>query len=90
MTTKLGQWLIVAGVIATIWLLNMTGTTVVRDYPHFSLFWPIYLVICFGLASVGIIAKRVYDFNDCKEAAEELQRQIRDAKLDLRSKGLEL
>ena len=33
---------------------------------------------------------RVATFNDCKEAAEELKRQIEEAHADLRSKGMQL
>jgi dolichyl-phosphate mannosyltransferase polypeptide 3 len=35
-----------------------------------------------------MIAIRVYNFNDCTEAAEELKQQIEEAKADLTKKGL--
>ena len=54
------------------------------------LFWPVGLVATFGLISLTVIAKRVYDFNDCTEAAEELKRQIVEAKADLTAKGLKM
>lgn len=40
--------------------------------------------------SVSIIAWRVYTFNDCKEAAEELQQEIKEAREDLKQRGLKL
>ena len=35
-----------------------------------------------------VIAVRVYNFDDCLEAAEELKGQIAEAKADLKNKGL--
>ncbi|KAF2347594.1 Dolichol-phosphate mannosyltransferase subunit 3 [Trinorchestia longiramus] len=58
-----------------------------RDYYLHILVLPLLLVACFGLVSVAIIGYRVYSFNDCKEAAQELQLQIEEAKKDLVSKG---
>lgn len=51
---------------------------------------PMVLVAVFGVVSIAIIAYRVYTFNDCLEASEELQRQIKEAKADLAKKGLKL
>lgn len=48
---------------------------------------PLLLLAMFGLVSVAIIAYRVYTFNDCSDASEELQRQIVEAKKDLTKKG---
>lgn len=38
--------------------------------------------------SVFTILYRVFTFNDCPEAAEEIQKQIQEAKDDLTAKGL--
>lgn len=38
--------------------------------------------------SVFTILYRVFTFNDCPEAAEEIQKQIKEAKDDLTAKGL--
>ena len=35
-----------------------------------------------------VIVVRVYNFNDCTEAALELKQQIEEAKADLKKKGL--
>lgn len=40
------------------------------------------------LYSVFIILYRVFTFNDCPEAADEIQKQIEEAKADLKTKGL--
>ena len=47
---------------------------------------PVYTVVIFGLISAGIVIYRVLTFNDCPEANQELQKQIEQAKADLRSK----
>lgn len=39
--------------------------------------------------SVFTILYRVFTFNDCAEAAEEIQRQIKEARADLQSKGFQ-
>lgn len=39
--------------------------------------------------SVFTILYRVFTFNDCAEAAEEIQRQIKEARVDLQSKGFQ-
>ena len=73
------------------WLSVLTGGSMWSlDNPELALLWPVILVAGFGLVSVAIIAKRVWDFNDCQEAAEELKLQIKEAKADLTSKGLKL
>ena len=47
-------------------------------------------IILFQVVSVSIIAWRVYTFNDCEEAAKELQQEIKEAKADLRKRGLKI
>lgn len=44
----------------------------------------------FQFYSVFTVLYRVFTFNDCPEAAEELQKQIEEAKKDLAAKGLKL
>lgn len=48
---------------------------------------PLLAVGIFGLVSAVIVLYRVSTFNDCKEAAEEIQQQIKEAKEDLSRKG---
>lgn len=91
MLTKLVQWLILAGVIVSAWMSLLTGDSEwTRKNPNLALFWPVILVAGFGVVSVAIIGKRVWDFNDCHEAADELKKQIVEAKADLTKKGLKL
>jgi len=51
---------------------------------------PLVLVAFFGIVSVGVIAFRVYNFNDCVEAADELKKQIHEAQEDLKKRGLKM
>ncbi|ROT73280.1 hypothetical protein C7M84_008300 [Penaeus vannamei] len=60
------------------------------QYFMYILLLPLVLVAMFGLVSVAIIAHRVYNFNVCNDAAEELTRQIKEAKEDLKKKGLKI
>ncbi|KAG7171202.1 dolichol-phosphate mannosyltransferase subunit 3-like [Homarus americanus] len=91
--TKLMEWLTGAVLILGPWSAVVTNTIqneFTKQYYLEILLFPVLLVALFGLASVAIIAYRVYTFNDCKEAAEELQNQIKEAKADLTKKGLKL
>lgn len=45
------------------------------------------LCICQVYAVVTVLY-RTLTFNECKEAAEELQKEIQEARADLRTKGM--
>lgn len=51
---------------------------------------PVYAIAGFGLISLAIIFYRVYTFNECKEAYEELKKEIGQARMDLRGKGMDI
>ena len=87
--TKLMEWLTGLLAIFALWLSILFGSDLANTHPNLTLFWPIlFLVIPFGLFSVAVIIFRVYNFNDCREAAEELQGEIKAAKEDLKKKGM--
>lgn len=58
---------------------------------HYCIFLcPIFIdsaFFLFQIYSVWTILYRVFTFNDCPEAAAEIQRQIKEAKADLTAKG---
>ena len=87
--TKLLEWISVAAVIGTLWISAYLD----KMPPGFccyrteALWGPVVLVILFGVYSVLTIMYRVATFNDCEDAAKELQKQISEAREDLRSKG---
>lgn len=51
---------------------------------------PVYLLVAFGCYSLATVGYRVATFNDCEDAAKELQAQIKEAKEDLKKKGLKM
>ncbi|KAM4690199.1 dolichol-phosphate mannosyltransferase subunit 3 [Rhinophrynus dorsalis] len=84
---KLAQWLLgltfLGGGWVTLLGLNLPG-------PFKQVIWPlpVYLLVTFGCYSLATIGYRVATFNDCEDAARELQDQIKEAKKDLAKKGL--
>ncbi|TRY63381.1 hypothetical protein TCAL_11718 [Tigriopus californicus] len=88
--TKLTEWLTVLTVLISIWwalYMEMILPQWGRNHPMTVLSLPVVGVALFGLYSVGVIAYRVATFNDCEEAAQELQSQIVEAQADLKKKG---
>ncbi len=51
---------------------------------------PVYLLVAIGCYSLATVGYRVATFNDCEDAAKELQAQIKEAKEDLKKKGLKM
>ncbi|CAH1265548.1 DPM3 [Branchiostoma lanceolatum] len=49
---------------------------------------PMYLLMTFACYSLATIGYRVATFNDCEDAAKELQQEIEEARRDLMKKGL--
>jgi len=92
--TKLLQWLLFLTVFSSIWLaffLPIEPLADVGSTLKSCVFWsPLILFLAFGFISVAIIFYRVATFNDCEEAAIELQHQIKEAQADLRAKGIKL
>ena len=85
------EWLSLLAVIVSTWAAVLTQNigNLAIDYPNATFLWPLGLVLLFGIYAVTVIVYRVATFNDCPEAAEELQRQIKEAKEDLKQKGLQ-
>ena len=96
--TKLMEWLAGIAITLGLWLAilvermnssNSDSLWNIKPNAYLVILWPVGLIAAFGIYSVLVIAKRVYDFNDCPEAAEELGKQILEAKANLKSKGLD-
>lgn len=49
---------------------------------------PMYGLICFGAYSLGTIGLSLMAVRDCPEASKELDQQIKEAKKDLKRKGI--
>ena len=84
------EWLTAIVLILAVWFSVITQNigNLAIDYPNLTFLWPLVLLVFFGIYSVLVICYRVVTFNDCPEAAEELQKQIVEAKEDLKKRGL--
>ncbi|RVE67219.1 hypothetical protein OJAV_G00115240 [Oryzias javanicus] len=91
--TKLMQWLFGAALLGTLWALvsfDLLDWKLPRAYREVAWPMPLYLLVSFGCFSLAAVGYRVATFNDCEAAAKELQEQIREAKEDLRRRGLKM
>lgn len=89
--TKLLEWISVLSAVFAVWYSLVGGYVkhpLIDSNMSFILFSPILFVILFGLYAVTVVLYRVFTFNDCEEAAKELQTEIIEAKKDLQDKGL--
>ncbi|XP_071449877.1 dolichol-phosphate mannosyltransferase subunit 3 [Hetaerina americana] len=89
--TKLMQWLLVATILFSVWVSIVTKqwvTAFAEDWMHIIVPFPLIAVLMFGLYAGVVVLWRVYNFNDCEDAAKELLEQIKEAKEDLKSKGM--
>jgi len=86
--TKLLEWITGAVLFLGVWIALLTGQFGdIQENRQLVLFSPIIAVAMFGIYSILVIAYRVATFNDCEDAADELRKQIKEARLDLASKG---
>ena len=91
--TKLLEWLLGVSLIGVAWGLVTFDLLDLRLPPVYrEVAWPmpVYLLVAFGCYSLATVGFRVATFNDCEDAAKELQAQIKEAKEDLRKKGLKM
>lgn len=89
--TKLLEWLLGISVVMITWGLLTFDLLDLKLPPVYKeVAWPIpvYLLVVFGCYSLATVGYRVATFNDCNEASQELQAQIKEAKKDLQKKGL--
>ncbi|XP_022711748.1 dolichol-phosphate mannosyltransferase subunit 3-like [Varroa jacobsoni] len=89
--TKLMEWFFGISMFITVWAALLSGQFALIDKSQeiHVLLLPIYIVILFGLYATAVVIYRVFTFNDCEEASEELKRQINEAKQDLILKGFQ-
>ncbi|NXE43900.1 DPM3 mannosyltransferase, partial [Ptilorrhoa leucosticta] len=91
--TKLGQWLCGLALLGSAWAalaLAPPGLQPPAPLRQALLPLPVYLLVAFGCYSLATVGYRLATFNDCEEAAAELQEHIRAARADLRRRGLRL
>lgn len=89
--TKLLEWVSVASAFFAVWYTLIGGYVkhpLIDKYMNIVLLSPILLVILFSLYAVTVILYRVFTFNNCEEAAKQLQEEIIECKKDLQAKGI--
>ncbi|KAH8242998.1 hypothetical protein KR032_003559 [Drosophila birchii] len=88
--TNLQRWLFYASLFAVPYLAIVLGTVqtpfTTKYFLHIQLL-PLLLLVIFGIFSVWTVLYRTFTFNDCPEAAKELQAEILEARKDLIAKG---
>ncbi|KAE8749113.1 hypothetical protein FOCC_FOCC004282 [Frankliniella occidentalis] len=89
--TKLQQWLLALATFSGFWATLVAKAAQPQHFLHkhefLVLALPVILIGLFGIYAVFTVLYRVFTFNNCEEAAEELNKQIKQARKDLTSKG---
>lgn len=70
------EWFAILGIFSSLWIAMITGILdfpFVLEWQQTILFLPLILLVLFGLYANFIIMYRVFTFNDCEDAAIELQ-----------------
>ncbi|KAL0820871.1 hypothetical protein ABMA28_005538 [Loxostege sticticalis] len=89
--TKLLEWISVISAVFAVWYSLIGGYVkhpLIENNMNIVLVSPIIFVLLFGLYAATVVLYRVFTFNNCEEAAKELQVEIAEARKDLLDKGL--
>ncbi|XP_075979364.1 dolichyl-phosphate mannosyltransferase subunit 3 [Anticarsia gemmatalis] len=89
--TKLLEWISVLSALFAVWYSLIGGYVkhpLIEQNMTLIIVSPIIFVFLFGLYAATVVLYRVLTFNNCEEAAKELQEEIKEAKKDLHEKGL--
>uniref|UniRef100_A0A2H1VSM5 Dolichol-phosphate mannosyltransferase subunit 3 n=1 Tax=Spodoptera frugiperda TaxID=7108 RepID=A0A2H1VSM5_SPOFR len=89
--TKLLEWVSVLSAFVAVWYSLVAGYVkhpMIEKNMTLIIVSPLIFVILFGLYAVSVILYRVFTFNNCEDAAKELQEEIKEARRDLQEKGL--
>lgn len=89
--TKLLEWISIASALFAVWYSLIGGYVkhpLIETNMNLILVSPIIFVLLFGLYAAAVVLYRVFTFNNCEEAANELKLEIAEAKKDLSDKGL--
>lgn len=90
--TKLLEWISVASAVFAVWYSLIGGYVkhpMIETNMNLILVSPLIFIVLFGLYAVFVVLYRVFTFNNCEEAAKELQAEILEAKKDLQDKGIQ-
>ncbi|XP_056637408.1 dolichol-phosphate mannosyltransferase subunit 3 [Diorhabda sublineata] len=85
--TKLMEWLCGLFMFIGVWFYLLTSKNQTSQEYQLILFSPVILAGIFGVYTAFVILYRVYTFNNCEEAAHELQKEIQEANIELSKLG---
>ncbi|KAG7259762.1 hypothetical protein CRUP_011861 [Coryphaenoides rupestris] len=88
--TKLLEWVFGVSVLGAAWAcvtFDLLSVSIPGAYREVAWPLPLYLLVSLGCYSLATVGYRLATFNDCEDAAKELQAQIKEAQEDLRKKG---
>ncbi|GAB0087955.1 Dolichol-phosphate mannosyltransferase subunit 3 [Sergentomyia squamirostris] len=86
--TKLMQWLAALFAFLAIYIYLLTAEVESLKNFHYEIkILPIVIIALFGIHSINVVLYRTFTIRDCNEASEELQKDIKEARADLISKG---
>ncbi|KAF5285767.1 hypothetical protein FQR65_LT13046 [Abscondita terminalis] len=90
--TKFMEWLTVIGCVFCVWaalVTNKIETEFTKDHYTCILFSPVIAVGLFGVYAITTVLYKTFTFNNCEEAAVQLQKEIVEAKEDLKRLGFQ-
>ena len=73
---------------AALWLALWLAVPLPREVEQAVAFLPLWALLAFALYSAGCIVWGLITFPTCPEAALELQREVQEARADLRRRGV--
>jgi len=80
---------VAAIILSWLWALNNIESLPLSPQLHPAItFAPLLVVVAVGLYLLSVLVVGVLSFRDCPEAAKELDRDVKAAKADLRSRGI--
>ncbi|KAL3410693.1 dolichol-phosphate mannosyltransferase subunit 3 [Aspergillus fumigatus] len=94
--TRAQQTLSILLLVSSLYLVLYLGLVPLNEtvqneiIPVFAHQLPFYGLICFACYLGGRLGLAILTFNDCPEAHKELQKEIEQAKADLRSKNVDV
>ncbi|XP_018324819.1 dolichol-phosphate mannosyltransferase subunit 3 [Agrilus planipennis] len=88
--TKLMEWLLAVGSVFAVWFALITKkveSSFTKQYFTLIFYSPLFFGISFVIYAAVIVLYRTFTFNNCEEAASELQKEIEEAKEELNKLG---
>ena len=59
-----------------------------KDHGPLVAYAPIWAILLLGLYALGTIGLGLLNFKDCPEAAAEIEQQVKEAKVEMKKRGV--